>query len=179
MAKLPEVKSHCRILVTPVLASSGAALAWYFVFFRLRINVGKADEVALTNTLIPVLATFHAILAAAVLSKVWEEFKQIRRCIYDGNEKGYVECLRDRIPMTIHLLLAVMSFLIVACSMLVEYQHACAGLLVVGGLAFVLSLYWEVATNLDNPVTGVWYVDRIPASWRKENNDSAIPPAPR
>ena len=167
MAKLPEVKSHCKLLVAPVLASAGAALAWYFIFFRFHINVGKSDETALTNTLIPVLATFHAILAAAVLSKVWEEFKQIRRCINEGNEKGYAECVRDRIPITIHLLLAVMSLLIVVASMLVEYEHASAGLLVVGGLTFVLSLYWEVATNLDNPVSGVWYADRIPAAWRK------------
>ena len=167
MAKTGDLIPQCKIIVTPILASAFAALVWYFLFFRLHLNVGKDDETALTNTLIPVLATFHAILAAAVLSKVWEEFKQIRHCILKMDEQGFSACLDDRIPFTIHLLLAAMSLLIVFSAMLVEYQHASAGLLVVGGLTFVLTLYWEVATNLDNPLSGAWYINRVPPSWIK------------
>ena len=143
-----------------------AAGLWYFLFFRGGFDVGKSDETALTNTLIPVLAAFHSILAAAVLSKVWEEFKSIRRCVQNKDEAGFFRCLQDRIPAAIHLLLAVMSTLIVVGTMLVHYENTWAGILVVGAIAFVLALYWQVATNLDNPLCGVWYVDQIPAEWR-------------
>jgi hypothetical protein len=78
-----------------------AAGLWYFLFFRGGFDVGKSDETALTNTLIPVLAAFHSILAAAVLSKVWEEFKSIRRCVQNKDEAGFFRCLQDRIPAAI------------------------------------------------------------------------------
>lgn len=167
MLQVRLIARHIKMLILPVIIGAGAAALWYFVFFLRGINVGKADETAITNTLIPVLATFHAIIAAAVLSKVWEEFKSIRRCVRDNDEAEFFRCLEDRIPITIHLLLAAMSLLIVASAMLVQYEHASAGLLVVGGLGFVLTLYWQVATNLDNPLCGVWYADEIPAGWRQ------------
>jgi len=157
---------NMAILLYPTLASLLAAGLWYFIFFHPRFDVGKSDETALTNTLIPVLAAFHSILAAAVLSKVWEEYKLIRRCVRNRDKEGFSRCLEDRIPPAIHLLLVVMSVLIVVGTMLVHYENVGAGILVVGAITFVLALYWQVATNLDNPNRGAWYVNEIPTEWR-------------
>jgi hypothetical protein len=165
MRRLSSVRPYFSILLYPSLASILSAGLWYLVFFRRGFDVGKSDETALTNTLIPVLAAFHSILAAAVLSKVWEEFKTIRRCVQNQDEAGFFRCLQDRIPPAIHMLLAVMSTLIVVGTMLVHYDNSWAGILVVGSISFVLALYWQVATNLDNPLCGAWYVNQIPPEW--------------
>lgn len=178
MPERSTIRPYFSILLVPALVSVGTGGVWWLLFFPYHWNVGKADETALTNTLIPVLATFHAILAAAVLSKVWEEFKTIRRCVQAGDEAAYRRCLQDRIPPAIHLLLAVMSILIVAGTMLIHYDNAIAGFLVVGAITFVLTLYWEVATNLDNPQCGAWYVNEIPLSWRQVSATTPEPPPP-
>jgi len=175
MRSFSKVRPYLSILLYPSVASLLAAGLWYFLFFRRGFDVGKSDETALTNTLIPVLAAFHSILAAAVLSKVWEEFKSIRRCVQNKDEAGFARCLQDRIPPAIHLLLAVMSILIVVGTMLVHYDNSWAGILVVGAIAFVLALYWQVATNLDNPLHGAWYVNEIPSEWRAQPNPDEGP----
>jgi len=172
MRRLSHSRPYLSILIYPTMLSVGAAGLWYFFFFHQRFDVGKSDETALTNTLIPVLAAFHSILAAAVLSKVWEEYKVIRRCVLNHDRDGFSRCLQDRIPPAIHLLLAVMSVLIVVGTMLVHYDNVGAGILVVGAIAFVLALYWQVATNLDNPQCGAWYVNEVPAEWRDSPGQS-------
>jgi cyanate lyase len=176
MQKPLNVRPYLSILLYPTIASALAAGLWYFLFFRHRFDVGKQDETALTNTLIPVLAAFHSILAAAVLSKVWEEFKLIRRCVQNLDEAAFQRCLQDRIPPAVHLLLAVMSVLIVAGTMLVHYDKLGAGILVVGAISFVLALYWQVATNLDNPIRGAWYMNEIPDAWQKRAHSSTCAP---
>ena len=175
MQSFSKVRLYLSILFYPSMASILAAGLWYLLFFRRGFDVGKSDETALTNTLIPVLAAFHSILAAAVLSKVWEEFKLIRRCVQTQDEAGFFRCLQDRIPPAIHVLLAVMSIIIVVGTMLVHYDNSGAGLLVVGTISFVLTLYWRVATNLDNPLCGVWYVNEIPPAWRARAHTGCAP----
>ncbi len=175
----PSLQPYLSILFVPATASAFTAGLWRWVFLPQGWNVGKPDETALTNTLIPVLATFHAILAAAVLSKVWEEFKLIRHYVEAGDESSFRRCVKDRIPPMIHLLLAVMSFLIVAGTMLVHYDRPAAGVLVVGAITFVLTLYWEVATNLDNPHRGAWYINQIPPGWCQPSIVATPPPTPQ
>jgi 1,4-dihydroxy-2-naphthoate octaprenyltransferase len=170
MQKLSNARPYLSILLYPTTIAVLAAGLWYVLFYHTQFDVGKSDETALTNTLIPVLAAFHSILAAAVLSKVWEEYKTIRRCVQNHDREGFARCLRDRIPPAIHLLLAVMSVLIVVGTMLVHYDNVGAGILVVGAISFVLALYWQVATNLDNPQCGAWYVNEVPTEWRTQTN---------
>jgi hypothetical protein len=108
---------------------------------------------------------FHSILAAIVLGKVWEEFKEVCRCVRNEDRTKYKSCVNERIPGMIHLLLATMSTIIVLGTMLVEYQNPWSGIASVGSLAFFLVLYWEVATTLDNPAKAPWFIGRIPDDW--------------
>jgi hypothetical protein len=109
------------------------------------------DESAITNMVVPICAMFHSILAAMVLSKVWEEFKIVRRCIREEDRATFDICSQERIPGIIHLLLATTSIIIIVGAMLVEYENPLSGMFSVGCLSFFLVLYWEVATTLDNP----------------------------
>lgn len=162
-----SLRAHLRILVRPLLASGLLAAFWRLIFFQFDINVGKADETALTNMVVPICAMFHSILAAVVLGKVWDEFKVIRRCLKKGDEDSFRDCVHDRIPMMIHLLLGTMSFIIIGGAMLVEYHRAFAGVVSIGAISFFLVLYWEVATTLDNPVKAPWFAGQIPGEWLK------------
>jgi len=69
MPMLSQARPYLSLLLPPTLTAAAAAGLWYLLFFHQRFDVGKSDETALTNTLIPVLAAFHSILAAAVLRR--------------------------------------------------------------------------------------------------------------
>lgn len=145
------------ILIGPVL--------WYLIFFRFGFHFLEEDESAFTDSFIPILAMFHAIVAGHVLAKVWDEYKTIRHCVESKDKDKFTQCKTDRIPVVIHMLLGSMSVAIQGMAMMLHFKEAFAGIIANFALAFVLALYWEVATNLDNPWKGVWYVNQIPKDW--------------
>ncbi len=156
--------AHLGLLVKPAIVGSLIGLIWYFVFFSLDWHFREADESAFTDSVIPVIAMFHAIVAGHILNKVWEEYKVVRRCLRDKDKATFMRCRDDRIPIAIHLLLASMSIVIQAMTLLIHFERPFAGVAANFSVAFVLTLYWEVATNLDNPLKGVWYRE-IPRDW--------------
>lgn len=154
------------LFVRPIIAGLiNGPILWYLVFYRFNISIVEADESAFTDTGIPVLAMFHAIIAGHVLVKVWDEHKLVRRCIREDDRDSFVQCMDDRIPKVIHMLLGSLSVIIISLTLLVHFEGPLAGIALNFSVAFVLGLYWEVATNLDNPSKGVWYVGRIPKEW--------------
>ena len=163
--KRPSTIQFLPLLVKPTLMSIGICLLWYYVFYRYNISVLEADESAFTDSLIPTLAVFHAIVASVVLSKVWNEYTFVKRCIRKDDVEAFRDCLHERIPRAIHLLLLVWSVLIQAATLVLHWQSPGAGIFANFCIAFTLVLYWEVATNLDNPHKAVWYTNQIPKEW--------------
>ncbi len=156
---------HLTLLVRPLVIGVTLSAIWYQLFFANGIFLGKMDESAITNMVVPICAMFHSILAAMVLSKVWEEFKVVSRCIREEDRETFDICSHERIPGIIHVLLATMSIIIIVGAMLVEYENPLSGMFSVGCLSFFLVLYWEVATTLDNPAKAPWFIGRLPSDW--------------
>jgi hypothetical protein len=160
------LRQHVRMIVVPAVVSLSLAIGlWYGIFFRLGLGLLESDESVFTDAIIPTLAMFHAIVAGGVLNKVWEEYKIVRHCVKTKDKDTFMKCRDDRIPLAIHLLLGSLSLIIMALVMMLHYDSAGAGIASTFSVAFVLTLYWEVATNLDNPFKGAWYVNQIPKEW--------------
>jgi hypothetical protein len=171
-SSLHSVVCHAMMLARPLACSVVIAFLWRYVFFDYKLNLGKSDETALTNMVIPICAMFHSILAAMVLGKVWEEFKVIRHCLLENDRERFQACMHERIPGMIHLLLGTMSMIIISGIMLIEYSNPWSGITAVGAVTFFLVLYWEVATTLDNPIKSPWFVGKIPSEWLIEGQGS-------
>lgn len=159
MTRKKELIANLALLVRPLIAAVviGGGL-WYFVFHKF-LHVLEEDESAYTDAGVPVFAMFHAVIAARILGDVWEKHKKYQRCRNANDNEGMEECKKDRIPMAIHLLIGAMSVITQAHAMLFNFEGAFAGIFYNASLAFVLGLYWEVATTLDNPSKGPWYAD--------------------
>ena len=159
------LRTHLGLLMGPAVVGSMISLMWYHVFFTFDWHFQETDESAFTDTVIPIIAMFHAIVAGHILNKVWEEYKVVRRCLRDKDKDTFLRCRDDRIPIAIHLLLGSMSVVIQVLTLLVHFEKPFAGIAANFSVAFVLTLYWKVATNLDNPLRGAWYKDQIPKDW--------------
>ena len=160
-----ELLVYLQLFIRPTIVALLVAIVWYFIFRRFGFSIPEADESAFTDAGIPVIAMFHAIVAGGVLVKVWEEHKAVLRCIKKEDRNAFLDCVQSRIPMVIHLLLGSMSIIIIFLTMMIHFEGALGGIAMNSSVAFVLALYWEVATNLDDPVKGVWYVGKIPKDW--------------
>jgi len=162
--KTKELVLHLKLFVRPLLGSTFIGIIWYSLFYKFHLHIIEADEPAFTDFGIPVLAMFHAIVAGGVLVKVWEEHKIVQRCIRDKDRDTFRRFMNDRIPVAIHMLLGCMSVIIQFLTMIIHFEGVFAGVAINTSIAFVLGLYWEVATNLDDPSKGVWYSE-IPREW--------------
>jgi hypothetical protein len=166
-----------------LIAGGGAVMMtafWYVIFFRNGINAGKEDETVLTNGVIPLIGLFHGFFAGGAAMATWKKRQIIQECVANGEEDRFRRCLTNRIPGTIHLLLAVLSFSLISALMLVKYYNPWIGAFAVQSIGFILLLYWQVATNLDNPFRGIWYVGQItiPPGWLKEKPHGDETPRP-
>ena len=143
------------------------AVSWYWILVPSELVIGGADLTATTSMVVPVCAVFHSILAAVVLNRVWDEYTQTCDAICENDKERFLKIYRNRIPTSIHILLAAMSAFIVLNIMILEYGSGIHGCLSIGSIAFFLVLYWEVATTLDDPLKSPWLNDSLPPSFRE------------
>lgn len=156
-----------RLLVNPFILSVLTCVAWNFLYLQ-GMSIPEADESAFTDTVIPTLAVFHALFGSLVIGKVWNEYHQVKQCIRKDDREGFKDCMQERIPRAVLLLLFVLSVLIQAAMMALHWESALTGFFANFCVAFALTLVWEVATNLDNPRKAVWYTNQIPDGWMED-----------
>ena len=154
---------HVWMLLKPAVA--GVILVWIWQELRkYGIEFPPTDEIPISSALLTV-GVAYGIMAALILDTVWQEYKTVGLCVRQDDLERFLESRDERIPATIHLLLGTMSFFLEGLIMLTHYDNIWAGRACVFLVAFVLVLYFEVATELDDPFRGVWYVERVPEEW--------------
>jgi hypothetical protein len=162
-----EIGKHLRLLIRPTIAGVLVSLVWYYMFFNVLYFV-ENDEPVFSNVVLNMIGMFHAIIAGGVLNKVWDDFKKVMHCVKEEDQAGFTKLRDEKIPPAIHLLLAVMSIVIQWLLMNVHQESAYSGINANFCVAFVLALYWEVATNLDDVHNGIWYRGKIKPEWLKK-----------
>jgi hypothetical protein len=164
---LDEFLVNLKLLIMPAAVSTFVAVVWYFFFFD-RIHYFKEDETIMTQTGFGAKITFHAVIAAIFLGKVAPGYVKAKKCILNQNEEGFHECVEDRLPMPVHILLGVMSVFALSNCLLLPYHGAYAGFDNVFSTVFTLVLYWGVATKLDDPRKAPGLRDKINPEWLKK-----------
>gem|GEM_PF-6318606 len=167
---------HLRFLfVRPLLIGAAMSLIWWYVFREYGIHT-HPEELSI-GLAFAFFTVFHSLIANSTLSKVWKDYEKLRGFLENNDEEGFRKERYYRIPLAIKLLLLTLSFFIQAAAMYSYYADPLAGLVGSFSVAFVLVVFWEVAANLDDPVRGVWYHHKIPASWLEPPKEAAVPGA--
>ena len=78
----------------------------------------------------------------------------------------------ERIPIAMHLLLGACSIPLLAMIGLLEYKYFWSGAATVFVVCFSVSLYWIIATRLQNPSKSAWLAERVPAEWHTIDVDA-------
>lgn len=156
--------AHTLLLCEPLYLSALASGLWCLAN-AAGLHFSKADEAPLIGAVVTTLAVAYGITVTLVFGTVWEKYQKVVVCVLKKDRDTFL-CYRDeRVPITVHLLIAALSLPLLAMIGGLEYSSWRAGLAAVSSTAFVLSLYWIVIAELQNPAKSPWFAERIPQAW--------------
>lgn len=168
--KLRSLRRHTMLLLKAALVTLLPLLLWYQLW-SCDIHFGAGDESVIIGASIATLGLAYGIMASVVLSSIWEKYRKVVISVLRRDEETFL-CYRDeRMPIMIHLLLAALSLPLLVMIALLPYQHMWSGIASVFSVSFILSLYWIVATELEDPTKSPWFAERIPEAWLSTDID--------
>lgn len=169
--KLRSLKKHLQFLLQPTIFAVLVTAIWWKVFHKNEIHFGKEDEVAVLAGVFLFLSVAYGITISTSLESVWGKYQIVVKSVLKKDKDTFL-CYRDeRLPIIVHLLNLAFSSLILLMVAMIEYHTISSGLLSVFSASFVLSLYFVVVTELQNPAKSLWFAERIPADWLTEDID--------
>jgi len=168
--KMRSFVRHSLLLLRAALVTLLPLLLWYQLWLR-DIHFAAEDGSVIISASIATLGLAYGIMASVVLSSIWEKYRKVVISVLKRDEETFL-CYRDeRMPIMIHLLLAALSLPLLVMIMLLPYQYLWSGIASVFSVSFILSLYWVVATELENPAKSPWFAERIPEAWLSTDID--------
>lgn len=159
---------HLWLVIKPALTSTGFVIFWWHLR-KLGILIPRDDADMLSSGVMATVGVAFGVMAALVVQKVWDEWKTIARCIRENDRQSFLNCRDDRIPGTIHVLLFAHAGCLLGLAMLYDYASIVSGVVSVGTIGFILVLYFEISTELDDPKRGAWYLN-VPPEWLTAEN---------
>lgn len=160
--------AYAVFLSKPAFIAILAVVIWFTIPHYFGITVAsKRDEDILTNLHVPGLMLLHGLFASVIVAKVLGGTSRMWLAIRRNQEKAFREALEERIPPIAHMLLATLSIQWLENTMTLGYESVLVGAKTVWEVAFVLALYWQVATVLDDPTKAPGLTHKIPSDWRR------------
>lgn len=157
-------RKHLFFIFQPLVIAIGILSIWY-QFYTRGIHFSQEDEVVLTGSVIMILAVAYSITASTVFNSIWEKYQRVVLCVIRMDRETFL-CYRDeRVPIVIHILILTFTILLITMVGGLEYRHVSAGIASVFSVSFILSLYFIVIVELQNPAKSLWLNERVPKEW--------------
>jgi hypothetical protein len=155
------------ILIKPFVISVIVSVLWVLIYNYIGFNSNlKLDEGIMASGTIALLGVFYALLTAFVFATVWQQWVSIEDAIKTRNKEEFIKHKDKRVPFTVKLLIVIFSFFLIVAFFLISFKNLILGVFSIFVITFILSMYWQVITDLDDPFTGIWNVE-VPKEWEK------------
>lgn len=147
-----------------------AAFIWKKVFFKHEIHIGDGHDLGILSML-TVLGMVWAVLASKFMESRLEKYFRFREAVMRHSDEDYETFILlggEKLSPILHLLMGSISLVIMIAVMVIDYKaKLMVGYLCVGASAYVLALTVFVLVEVDNPLSGFWFVniEDIPKSW--------------
>lgn len=142
-----------------------ATLAWYFILYRNHYDLGDGAEIVATAAWLPYLAVATSIINASILTKVLDEFKEMRYAIKQYDLEKFMMLSDEDVSPLIYALLIVFDACIIGGFMLIHYDSLIHGAFIIWTSTYVMALFLLVIRELDDPLQGVWYIRNVHQEW--------------
>lgn len=164
-------RRHFLLVLQPLGVTCLVLLIWT----NLRnngIHLASEDTETVTVAIINTLAIMLSLIYAVVAATIWDNYREIVRCVLLEDKKKFLLYRDERIPIVMHLLLGAASFPLIAATVLIEWHAYWSGFLGVSFVTFTISFFWIGAAELQDPKKSPWMAERIPPDWFTEDVDA-------
>ncbi len=153
---------YIRVALPPLLLGGFFSGVW-LIIPREKFGL-TLEDIEEYNIAIGFLGLSHGILATGVLTSVWKKNDRLIAAI-KGNDRATFTQLRDiRVPDVVHFLLFCFSSLLTLVSLSIPAKSIFIGCGVTFITVFIVTLWWRIARELDDPFHGEWIL-APPADW--------------
>jgi hypothetical protein len=161
---------HFILIMKPFLIALLVLMMWDWLRFR-GYHFPKEDEPIMISTVITIIGIVYGVIAALIINSVWGKYKKVVICILEKDKHTFLMYRDERMPIMIHLFLFSLSAPLLGLVIMLNYKEQWTGTVAVFLVTFILSLYWIVLIQLDNPLKSAWFAERTPKDWLTEDID--------
>lgn len=158
-----------RMILQPLVLAAPAVFLWHFLYTRGWHSTALADE-PVVNAILPALASIHVFIAGFMFFKETGDIRDLRNAVSNNQKERFFEIADDKIPAPMKYVLFVSANLIVGWTISLNYEWYWTGFAAVYSVGYMLALIWEIISDFDDPVNGVWVVKDVPDEWVREAN---------
>jgi hypothetical protein len=162
--KWRSFKRHAILVFEVVIISLGVTLAWYSLWKR-GYHFAEDDKDVVIGAIITTFGVTYGIQVSWIINTIWEKYQKVVICVLKQDKETFLLYRDERMPIMFHLLIAFVSFPLLGMIGAVDYKHAITGMASVFSVCAVLTLFWIIATQLEDPTKGAWFSERIPTDW--------------
>lgn len=160
-----SIISHAWLVAQSVIMGGVAVFVSYvFRYFADTYFHNEDREFVITGPL-ALLAILHSIIAGHMFMDVLRRNRDVQACVIRNDKETFLINKEVRLPGFAKFFLACLSSILVLFVSLIHFHNEWTNNLSVFCVTFVLSTYWVMITELEDPVSGVWFTNRIPTEW--------------
>lgn len=169
-----SIMKHAGLVVQSILMALIAVLASYgFQHFADTHFHAEDRELVITGPL-ALLAILHSIIAGHMFMDVLRRNREVRACVIKEDKQTFQINWEVRLPGFAKFFLACLSTILVLFVSLINFHSEWTSDLSVFSVTFVLSTYWVMITELEDPVNSAWFDIEIPTEWLIEIDGTSV-----
>jgi hypothetical protein len=153
------------LLLNPALATAFVLVLWFYVIFENDCFFLEGAREVVIAGYIPVFGIFYAILAGAIVTIVFEEYKSIRMAIKNDDLDTFINLYDEDLSPFFHVLMTLLASFIIIALMGLKYGDAASGVFVIGTTTYTLSLIYWIIIEIDSPLWGLWFIKSVDREW--------------
>ena len=158
-------RRHFPVVARPIGASLLIVIGWYFILYKNGIGFSSADENPLLFIILPLVSFVYVIFASISINSVFDEYKTISKAVVRRDLETFLLHRDEQLPILLHILVAIPSFILVVLTLLFHYQDPLVGAASIFAVSFIIITTWIVGTELDNFEKSIWFKESTPKEW--------------
>ncbi len=159
------VNRHLPIVFKPLVSGFIMVLIWKYGLYDHGIIFSKQSENPILFMIMPLVAFIYVIFASIAVESVFKEYKIISKCVLQKDLETFLLYRDEQLPIMMHILVGAPSFILIALSMVFNYENLLIGAVAIFSIVFVVVLTWVIATELDDYERSIWFKEKIPKEW--------------
>jgi hypothetical protein len=161
-------RRHTWLFAQPIVVGLLAVCVTSIFRYWTQTHFHPEDREYIITGPLAVLAIFHSVIAGHMIMDVVRRHRDVIIAIRRKDQEKFEDNRCFRLPGFLKLFLGILSTILVAYVSLIRFHYVWAEQLSVFSVTWVLSMFWVIITELEDPVNGAWFGKQVPEEWLQD-----------